>query len=165
MNTWLITDTHLGHANIIRYANRPEDHEWRILNNLSTIQDNDEVIHLGDVCMGKDQYWHNELLSRLYNVNTILVLGNHDHKSRQWYLDAGWGAVVDGLLLKINTKRIWLTHYPSKQIVGDVNIHGHLHNHPIDNDIVERYKYSTKYHRLLAMEKTDYKPVNIKDFL
>lgn len=165
MTTWISTDTHLGHKNIIKYCNRPENHEELILGNLGLLQDGDELIHLGDVCMGRDEYWNTEYLSRLYGTTKVLVRGNHDPKSREWYLDVGWDAVVDSLLIKHNGKMVWLTHHPSKERVGDINIHGHMHNNEHRMSDEMKQWYDPTYHRLHAIENAEYKPVRLDNLI
>ena len=50
MNYWITTDTHFGHTNIMKWAERPEGFESLILKNLKhALNSNDILIHLGDV--------------------------------------------------------------------------------------------------------------------
>ena len=50
-NTWVVSDTHFGHDNIVGFCHRPEDHEqvmiaeWR-----KEVPDDATVLHLGDLC-------------------------------------------------------------------------------------------------------------------
>lgn len=75
------SDTHFGHANIIKYCNRPFKD---IFHMDAVIADNwnnvvgpeDEVWHLGDVAMGPWERW-NDILTSLNGVKH-LVIGNHD---------------------------------------------------------------------------------------
>jgi calcineurin-like phosphoesterase family protein len=81
------SDTHFGHANIIKYCDRPFKHadgspnvphmnEALIENWNSVVHDGDVVYHLGDVALGPSDQW-DRVLSRL-NGYKILVIGNHD---------------------------------------------------------------------------------------
>lgn len=75
------SDTHFGHRNIIKYANRPfkdVEHMDEILirNWNDTVGPDDTVFHLGDVALGSWERWHN-ILTRLSGYK-ILVVGNHD---------------------------------------------------------------------------------------
>jgi calcineurin-like phosphoesterase family protein len=80
---WISSDTHFNHKNIIKYG-RPEDFEEQIKDGLKDISGNDILIHLGDVCIGKDAE-NNEYLSNIKGKH-ILVKGNHDNKSTNFYL-------------------------------------------------------------------------------
>jgi calcineurin-like phosphoesterase family protein len=56
-DTWFTADFHLGHANIIRYCNRPfaivEEMDQAILERLNgSVKVNDTLYFLGDFCMG-----------------------------------------------------------------------------------------------------------------
>jgi len=56
-NTWFTADFHLGHANIIRYCNRPfstvEEMDQAIVERLNaSAKPNDVLYFLGDFCMG-----------------------------------------------------------------------------------------------------------------
>ena len=89
---WIITDTHLGHDNMVAYCGRPINHSDLILENLrNTIRSGDVFIHLGDICFGDDENWHKALMCRIpIGVKKILIKGNHDKKSNHWYLEHGW---------------------------------------------------------------------------
>ena len=53
MKHFVISDTHFLHNNIIKYCNRPEDYNKKIIKNWRrVVSDEDVVIHLGDVACG-----------------------------------------------------------------------------------------------------------------
>jgi calcineurin-like phosphoesterase family protein len=81
MNRWFTSDTHFGHANIIKYCNRPfadvdEMNEALVENWNRVVHEDDTVYHLGDVALGPWERW-DAVLSRL-NGYKILVVGNHE---------------------------------------------------------------------------------------
>ncbi len=78
---FVTSDTHFGHANIIKYCDRPYKdrhhmNEALIENWNNVIGDGDVVYHLGDVAMGPSDEW-DAVLKRL-NGYKVLVIGNHD---------------------------------------------------------------------------------------
>jgi len=164
MNIWLITDTHLGHKMLIEKGYRPADFEDKILINLNrTLKPNDVLIHLGDVCIGNDAH-NNKLITKYHNGTKILVKGNHDKKSNKWYLEHGWDFVCEKFIDTYFGQKIIFSHEP--QFIGGetINIHGHWH----DNDHRKEPGFEEWYcdqHRLLALEATDYKPVELRKFL
>lgn len=164
MNIWITTDTHFSHAKLIDYG-RPADFEDKIKRNIKlSVSNSDILIHLGDVCIGNEAVnneWFRSLGARRY-----LVLGNHDTKSIKWYLEHGWDFVSERFDFKMFGKRISFSHMPiAWDGYFDMNIHGHFHDtdgrrHPEhNNDIL------SGYNKLLALEYTDYKPVNLKNFI
>jgi calcineurin-like phosphoesterase family protein len=80
-------DTHAGHANIIKYCNRPfktaEEMAATIVDNWNSVvvSDDDVVYHMGDVwdVRGHNPGLYKEFLGAL-NGKIYLVLGNHDQK-------------------------------------------------------------------------------------
>jgi len=163
MKIYLTTDTHFNHKKLIEYG-RPEDFEERIWKGLKVINENDMLIHLGDVCIGDD-----EMINRRFTMNNgakkVLVLGNHDHKSVKWYLEHGWDMVCERFDLKMYGKRIAFTHMPiAWDGYFDINIHGHFHNTDSRRYEEEFKKIMSGYNKLLALEYTDYKPVNLEKF-
>jgi calcineurin-like phosphoesterase family protein len=93
MEYWIITDTHFGHDNIIKYCGRPPEYSKMILKNISdTVNQGEVLVHLGDFCIGNDVYWHGEFM-RQSHCKKWLIRGNHDSKTNGWYLDHGWDFV------------------------------------------------------------------------
>ena len=59
---WVIADTHFGHCALKEYCNRPEYFDDKMLKNIaSAMNSGDVLIHLGDVCIGHDSEWHEDL--------------------------------------------------------------------------------------------------------
>lgn len=78
---WFWADPHLGHANILIYAERPfsslkEMNETLIRNYNSVVAKDDTVYLLGDLCFPK--YISPELVLASLNGNITLIKGNHD---------------------------------------------------------------------------------------
>jgi len=169
MNIYITTDTHFGHKKMIEYCGRPKNFEEIIKKNLkNTLNKDDLLIHLGDVCIGNDK--ENNLWFETLNCKTCLIRGNHDNKGIGWYLKNGWGFVTDRLDYNIFGKRIALSHYPlnSENDNFDINIHGHFHD-TLPSLLKERNKEEsnilTKKHKLLALEYTNYKPVRLEKLI
>jgi calcineurin-like phosphoesterase family protein len=79
---WVVSDTHFGHANIVRYQNRPQDHEtlmlalWR-----ERVGEDEPVLHLGDVWFGKgSENWAGRVAA--LPGRKYLIPGNHDRDLR-----------------------------------------------------------------------------------
>lgn len=106
MNTFFTSDTHFGHANIIRYTNRPwieksdvtPDGHWvsqsiaqarademdaNLIDNWNkVVSNNDDVYHLGDFCFGNWQETANYIDA--LNCRTLyFIWGNHDKGMKQ----------------------------------------------------------------------------------
>ena len=164
-NYYIVTDTHLGHDKIIEYG-RPDNFEAKIKKGLlSVVKSKDVLIHLGDVCLSNYEENHNWFKKNL-KCKTILVLGNHDTKTNSFFLSNGWDFICKRFSLKIFGKKITFSHCPiSWDGYYDINIHGHFHNtdhrrhEPQFNDIL------TDKHKLLAIEYTNYQPVNLEKFI
>lgn len=122
---WITTDTHFGHRNIIKLANRPENYEELIITNWkAVVSPEDTVIHLGDVA------WGGKYLSIIKELpgQKILVRGNHDPCSLDYYMQRGFNFACDSLTMKRYGIDMLFTHAPRIFHEVDVNIHGHLHN-------------------------------------
>ncbi len=165
MKTWIITDTHFGHDKLIEYG-RPTDFTEKIFKNLLEVKMGDTLIHLGDFCIGKDEEWHERYFKTLPGVKNILVLGNHDSKSRTWYLERGWNFVCDSFTLTAFGKKVMFSHYPMAwDGYYDWNIHGHFHASDHRRHEPEFVKLKNGYQKLLALEYTDYQPVSLEKFI
>jgi calcineurin-like phosphoesterase family protein len=153
MTIWLTSDTHFGHANIIRFTGtdgqliRPgfssveEMNETLIERWNAVVRPTDHVYHLGDVAMKIPGAGMIAIVRRLHG-HKRLVLGNHDRFSMQQYREAGFEKVF-GMHRLFN---VWLTHAPLHPgSIGSAigNAHGHIHEKlsplgPYANVCVER---------------------------
>ena len=136
MTLWFTADTHFGHANIIKYCDRPwqsvgEMNETLINNWNAVVRPTDTVWHLGDVGFkGGDPAG---FLKRL-NGKIHVCYGNHD-KERQIERcrDDGiieWCGHVR--YLRHEGQRFFLSHYshrvwPSSHH-GTIHLYGHSHD-------------------------------------
>lgn len=128
-----MSDTHFGHANIIKYEAeaRPfaclhDMHEAMIEKWNAVVKPEDTVWHLGDVCFGQDNL---AIVARL-NGYKKLILGNHDHYGAYYHYFSRIFGVADF------KKRTILSHIPvSDKQFGryNANIHGHLHSKSYDD--------------------------------
>lgn len=140
MSIFFSSDHHFFHDKIIEYCARPfrdithmNDEMLRRWN--SVVSNDDVVIYLGDLTASLRNR-HDELRSLIPSLNgrKFLIMGNHDHQSSQWYLDAGFEKVVDF----VNLGGVFLIHYPLHEAIrrgvdstswGSVEhvVHGHTH--------------------------------------
>lgn len=169
MNIWLTTDTHFNHRKLETFTpGRPPYFEKLISKPLYNLPYGDVLIHLGDICIGQDAKMHNTYILPI-QAKKILIRGNHDRKSVEWYYAHGWDAVFDGYRLEMFGKKIMFSHMPQKEDGWfDVNVHGHFHDVPIGD--VHRHEPEfkeilTDKHKLLALEYTNYQPVTLENFL
>jgi len=177
MKIYLTTDTHFSHDKMVEYCGRQNNFNELIWKGFNVITDKDILIHLGDFCIGNDVENHRHL-SDLLKCKKILVKGNHDRKSDNWYLEHGWDFVCYKFQNNFFGKRILFSHIPSKDDGEfDINIHGHFHNNlhrllegkfVVDGE-KERNQEDllklTNKHKLLAIENTNYKPVLLEKFI
>lgn len=161
--TFLISDTHFSHRNILSYENRPfqdtEEMDERMISRWNeTVQPEDLVFHLGDVIIAGAARAE-ELLPRL-NGRKILITGNHDHFSRTKWRKLGFEPYDRYFYRDYLLTHIPVAHTPLKTAVlnGMIkgNIHGHTHskNSHLDQSL---------YH-CCCVELTDYRPVLFEDF-
>lgn len=137
------SDTHFGHANIIKYCNRPfssveEMNEAMVKNWNRKVSPNDTVYHLGDFAfLPPDKA--NWYLSRL-NGNKFLVPGNHDSETKikeYAHINSLNGFTILPSLYEFKAKvedekiHFVLCHYAmrvwNKSHHGAIHLYGHSH--------------------------------------
>lgn len=131
-NIFVTADTHFGHDKLFNIGERPLGFETDIIKDWNNIvSESDCVIHLGDFAMGRfgDFSLSKSIFEwrRQLRGNIILVRGNHDNETVNWYLNNGFQFCVDSFEIKFLGKKILFSHEPVKDFDGDINIHGHLH--------------------------------------
>ncbi len=93
-NTWVVSDTHFGHDNIVGFCHRPLDHdqvmiaEWR-----AHVPDDATVIHLGDLAWKSNAHFRHIIAPELTGARKLLILGNHDRQRYSFYKAAGFNIV------------------------------------------------------------------------
>ena len=159
MKTFVISDTHFGHKNIIKYSNMPfkdinEMNETLISNWNKEISPDDNVYHLGDISFYKKSELLN-ILSRL-NGNIYLVLGNHDRqfKTIKEWMDTGFFKEV--YFESMIKNDILFSHKPIDSKL--INIHGHVH-------IEKEYKDFTCTSACVCIERINYTPIDLNIIL
>ena len=130
--TWVWSDLHLRHGNIIKYCDRPfrdAPHMdgaimtgWR-----SAVGDGDTLLNGGDVALAGalDEAGRAEL--REAPGRKLLVVGNHDFNRRTGLLDAAEHETATGILAIDTDPPMALTHLPMDGLPpGWVNLYGPL---------------------------------------
>lgn len=161
---WLITDTHFNDDEMTDICGRPLNCTELIISNLKyVVAEQDVLIHLGDVITGKESVLL-DLMSQVKCKTKVLIKGNHDKKSNNWFKNNGFDFICNSLVID----EILLSHKPLKEFPSGVkyNVHGHFHNFDfMKNDTECAPYYNPEVHKLYALEYEDYKPVNLKEFV
>ena len=116
MTTYVTSDTHFNHTNIIQYCNRPyadvEDMNRQMIANWNAVvRPNDTVWHMGDIFMGQKTLWP-ELRAQL-NGRIHVWQGNHDAPDDKFRAALHTFDVVNQETVQIyNGLRIWCAHAP-----------------------------------------------------
>ena len=130
-----IADLHFGHANVIRFDNRPyknvEEMNRALINNWNSVVTNDDTVYiLGDFCWSKEPVWIN-LLDQLKGKK-VLIKGNHDLKKMSYSLKNKFEDIKDYKEINDNGTKVILSHYPmpfwNGQFRDSVHLYGHIHN-------------------------------------
>lgn len=172
---FLIGDTHFLHDNIVKYCDRPENHQTLMIQNWNSVVSGDDIVfHLGDVAAGIKG--RDDLLIKIFKKlkgHKHLIKGNHDHKTNKWYMDnLGFESVAQSLVMG----DILLCHYPirvneyskEKEIrkVEDLKltvekydikhiIHGHVHQRTTN----------LPNHYNVSVEAINYTPIELNSLL
>ena len=156
-NVLVISDLHIGHANVIEYTHRPfrdvdamDDTLWSNLN--AALMPEKVLVVVGDVAVRdglNPVTW--QQVRELDCCQRHLVLGNHDltgaGRLRAQGFDHVWSLMVSGG----EPPLIW-THYPLDEVPdGYINIHGHVHDDPPRQTP----------HINVSVEQLDYEPVSL----
>ncbi len=179
-NIWVVSDTHLNHANILkftddagnlirgsRFANTREMDECILENWNSVVKPGDKVYHLGDVMFGDREYFK-KLWPRFHGSKRLIV-GNHDDikflssggffaKVDMWRMFTEFGLLLTHVPVHPSNLRIFATE--GEYVEGDVgsvqksfvNIHGHIHQNASPPGP----------YRNMSVEVINYTPVNIE---
>jgi calcineurin-like phosphoesterase family protein len=153
-STWIISDTHFGHANISKLCDRPPNVD-RLMAKLwhEEVRPTDHVLHLGDVG------WKGQRIPYLPGV-VHYIGGNHDRRKDHEMLAAkGWERISD----LVRWKLVMFSHYPLADSQWGTstrtNIHGHIHNNGWPENLMLRDR------RNVSVEVIGYRPVRLGQVL
>lgn len=156
MTTVFITsDWHLGHKNICKFRevfSSQKQHEELILKLYrQCVTKRDIVWFLGDIIFEPNYL---QVVQDLPGTKK-LVLGNHDTDRGVDVADLC--LVFDEIHGMAKYKHTWLSHAPIHQdeLRGKSNIHGHTHNHIVDDP---------RYYNV-CLEHTEYRPKPYQNIL
>jgi len=163
MNYWLISDTHFNHMKLEEWGGRSGDWQESLWKGLLELPPEDLLIHLGDICIGDDEEVHRNLDA--IACKKVLVIGNHDKKSKQWYQEHGWDFVVDSLELIYMGEYILFTHRPVAHFWHLTrNIHGHTHGNLHRSEEYASY-YDPEFNKDISPELIGYAPIRLDSFI
>lgn len=159
MKTFLISDTHFGHANILTFKDSNEEfirpfksleemNETMVDNWNRVVSSDDKVYHLGDVCF--TYRWLSDVMPRL-NGTKVLIKGNHDtlklNQYQQYFKDVRAYWILDKYILS------HIPIHPESLNRWKTNIHGHLHtNRLADNRYIN-----------VSVEQINYTPIDFEE--
>ena len=154
-STWVWSDLHLGHDNIIRYTNRPYTDAAAMDSALyenwaTTVGSGDDLIFVGDVAMRQAVGPHTwQRIRDWRGARKHLVVGNHDLTGSGQLRVDGFDT-VGAVMFVDGDPPLVFTHIPLTDVpAGCVNVHGHTHNEtPRDTP-----------HINVSVEQLDYRPV------
>lgn len=156
LDTWLISDTHFFHTNIVEYCGRPPGHMKLIASNWAEMVGADEdILHLGDVTLVDRRAGAG--IVKAMPGNKYAILGNHDRVDD--LIEMGFTVLNDVLWFPYKKEWVAISHYPlsSSDTSWNINIHGHIHD-KIHSDTWRDY-------RNISVEQTNYKPIRLGDIL
>jgi calcineurin-like phosphoesterase family protein len=175
--TFLVSDTHFGHAGVCKFTEAdgvtkvrpwtdPDEMDEEMIRRWNdAVRPNDKVYHLGDVVINRKSL---KTMTRL-NGDKVLIRGNHDifrdDEYREYFRELRAYHVLNGMIL---------SHIPLHEAsLGrfGVNIHGHLHSNKVKKArgvdartgaILYSDENDVRYH-CVCVEQTDFTPILLED--
>ena len=176
---YFIADTHFGHANIIKYCERPfadiDAMDNAIIQNWNaTVGHDDEIYILGDFALMTADKTHN-LVTRL-NGKKYLIRGNHDkflNNYESYINDFVW--IKDYAEISANKRKFVLFHYPITEWAGyyheAIHCYGHVHNRAAaqgSGDVrkIEKNTHTQPWHAVnVGVDVTGFRPVSTQEVI
>lgn len=164
-NIWFTSDHHWGHANIIRFSQRPfadvEEMDEALIERWNrVVQKGDTVYHLGDIFLHKDLQRAHEIRDRLKG-QICLIKGNHESTAQRMRERFGW--IKEYAEVRIpdasapgGEQMIVLCHYAfriwNKSHHGSWHLYGHSHGSLPDDPNARSFDVGVDCH--------DYAPIS-----
>lgn len=166
-NTWLISDTHFGHANITRLCCRPPNVDALMVQEWTRLVPPDAMLlHLGDVAYRADFDEWARIIADLPG-DKRLVLGNHDKQKPAYYERCGFQVVPSFGIHLPDYGYVSFDHYEleKKAEPNHLRIHGHIHNSGYGWGPDTAGSPARVGHVNLCVEMTKYRPVHLGTLL
>jgi len=155
---FMIADTHFGHPNVIKYEKRPfrdvEEMDSTLVKNWnSVVKSRDKVFLLGDF-----SFYNKEKSSEIckaLNGHKTLIMGNHDDKSPNYYMDCGFDSVSK---YPVIFDEYWILSHEPKYVNDSMpyaNIFGHVHAN-------KQYRDYSASGFCVSVERIDYTPIDFE---
>jgi calcineurin-like phosphoesterase family protein len=117
------------------------------------VSNEDTVYHLGDFAMGPGAHGRIGWTRSRLSGTIVLLLGNHDHGSRLWFLKQGFDEVIGRGIGYEYSPGVFLSHDRFPVTYPDINIHGHIHNN-------EGY-----VNNCVSVEQINYTPIDLDELI
>lgn len=163
--TWIWSDLHLDHAEVVWCFNRPFRTSQAMCRALveawrESVKKSDRIICLGDITVGVANRGIDTALATLPGTR-ILVVGNHEFPiGGAGVKDYGFEAVYPTLVCETDPPLL-LTHEPLDELpVGAVNVHGHLHGTE-----AREIARCSRHHLNVNVELTAFRPVRLSELV
>ena len=163
MNQWWTSDQHFGHANIIRYCNRPfqtvEDMDACMMDLWNgRVAPNDDVFVVGDFSFHDRK--RTEEITKSLNGRKTLFMGNHDErKTKTYWKSVGFDEVLDNqeILLYGIDSLVFVSHIPVFKHRLRYQICGHVH----DRYTVKPYITENRVLVNVGVDRWQFAPVHL----
>lgn len=167
--TWVYSDPHFYHKNIVKFTNydgtkvRPWDDAEQMTEDMigwynELVDDGDRVYILGDVAFTSNLL--RKAVERLKG-RKCLIPGNHDPVKMRRYFD-----LFDDVRGYVQRDGFIMSHIPIHPHClsrWKINIHGHLHNNQLEE---EGYPGSVDPRYVnVCVERTNFRPVDLDEIL
>lgn len=164
---YFTSDLHLGHENVIKFANRPfknvnEMNRTLITNYNALVRNDDTVYILGDLAFKLPVEEANRIIAGL-NGKKILIKGNHDRK----YDESLFEKIQMYDEITEYKNQFILMHYPilewKRSHHGSIQLHGHIHSEGLDYNLECKKNGIRRFD--VGVDANGYYPVAIKTIL
>lgn len=191
--TYVVSDSHFGHNNIVGFCHRPPDHESIMMERWAqAVPAGATVLHLGDLSYKGNARFKNLIAPHLTGSRKLLIKGNHDHGRYSFYRQSGFTLAMpfkisvspqgDGTLYQPKVERLegggiiepqgaWtisFSHYAWGEDDEGRQPENHIrvHGHIHNNGYFrDSYVPFLKNHINISVEQTKYRPVNLANLL
>ena len=168
INVYTLSDNHFLYWKINEYCERGFASASLVKKKMmniwnGTVSEGDIVIYVGDFVFTKGE--SSELIKMMTRLKgrKILVCGNHDRKTKNFYETNGIAFCCDKVMRIVQKQKILFVHKPQHIVPSDLEnnniiVHGHLHN----KGCFQKYNEETGTLILnVSVEQINYTPLNL----